>query len=119
MDDAWSCYIILVRRVGQHDACRSACSNWIENLTTFHRSVLQSHTLSYLDFPGRAEAIRIMLHVAGVDFTDERISFSDWPTTKPTTPLGFLLMLTVDDTTFSQSVVRHFIVTFCYQISKV
>jgi len=53
--------------------------------------------LIYFDGAGRAEAIRIMFHAAGVDFTDTRFSFKDWPEVKPTTPLGFVPVLKIDD----------------------
>lgn len=44
--------------------------------------------LAYFDFPGgRGEDCRIALHIAGVDFVDDRIS-GDWGERKPHTPWG-------------------------------
>lgn len=45
--------------------------------------------LSYFDAPvSRGEECRLALHLAGVDFEDRRIPFSEWPAIKPTTPFG-------------------------------
>ena len=59
--------------------------------------------LVYFDVPGRAEPIRIMLHAAGIDFVDTRISGKDWATIKPTTPLGFVPILKMGGKEYSQS----------------
>ncbi len=51
--------------------------------------------LTYFDFPGgRGEEARIALHVAGVDFVDDRFR-GDWPAKKPTTPFGALPVLEI------------------------
>jgi prostaglandin-H2 D-isomerase / glutathione transferase len=60
--------------------------------------------LMYFDAPGRAEPVRILLHAAKVDWTDERVAGSDWPKIKGTTPLGSMPTLTVNGTDFCQSV---------------
>ena len=62
-----------------------------------------SHELLYFDGAGRAEAIRILLHIGKVDFTDTRFKGEDWPTIKPTTPLGFVPVLKIDDVSHCQS----------------
>jgi glutathione S-transferase len=59
--------------------------------------------LIYFDGAGRAEVTRILLHAAGVDFTDTRIQGADWPELKPTTPLGSLPVLKIDDISYTQS----------------
>ena len=62
-----------------------------------------AHEVIYFDGAGRAEAIRIMLHAAGLAFTDTRFPGTDWPSIKPTTPLGFVPLLKVNGKTFCQS----------------
>lgn len=48
-------------------------------------------TLTYFDAPvSRGEECRLALHLAGVDFEDERIKFADWPARKAQTPFGSL-----------------------------
>lgn len=61
------------------------------------------YELVYFDAAGRAEATRILLHAAGVKFTDTRIKFDDWPTMKAKTPLGFVPILKVDGKPYCQS----------------
>jgi hypothetical protein len=64
--------------------------------------------LKYFDIVGRGEAIRIMLHGAyGSDWKDTRITFPEWSTVKPTTPLGCLPILSIDGTEFSQSIALY------------
>ncbi|KAI2507742.1 glutathione transferase [Fragilaria crotonensis] len=62
-----------------------------------------SYEVSYFDAPGRAEPIRVMLHAAGVEFKDNRFKPPEWPATKPTTPLGAVPTLKIDDVTYCQS----------------
>ena len=50
--------------------------------------------LTYFDAPvSRGEECRLALHVAGVDFEDNRFPRSDWPALKPTTPFGSVPVL--------------------------
>lgn len=35
--------------------------------------------LTYFFFPARAEPARMMLHYAGVPFTDRRLQMKEWP----------------------------------------
>jgi glutathione S-transferase len=45
--------------------------------------------LTYFDAPvSRGEECRLALHVAGVDFEDDRVKRGDWPALKPKTPFG-------------------------------
>ena len=45
--------------------------------------------LIYFDAPvSRGEECRLALHLAGVDFEDNRVKGPDWPALKPTTPFG-------------------------------
>lgn len=51
-------------------------------------------TLTYFDAPvSRGEECRLALHLAGVEFTDNRIKGPDWPALKPTTPYGSMPIL--------------------------
>ena len=50
--------------------------------------------LTYFDAPAsRGEECRLALHLAGIDFEDERIKPADWPALKPNTPFGSLPVL--------------------------
>ncbi len=45
--------------------------------------------LTYFDAPmSRGEECRLALHLAGVDFEDDRVPFAEWPARKPSTPYG-------------------------------
>lgn len=59
--------------------------------------------LYYFDAAVRAEPIRICLHIAGADWTDIRFKRPDWPTIKPTTPLGSVPVLKMDGEDYCQS----------------
>lgn len=65
---------------------------------------MTTHELLYFDGAGRAETIRICLFAADIPFTDTRITGSDWPSLKPTTPLGTIPVLTIDGVQHAQSV---------------
>ncbi|HLK35160.1 MAG TPA: glutathione S-transferase family protein [Polyangiaceae bacterium] len=50
--------------------------------------------LTYFDAPAsRGEECRLALHLAGVEFDDNRIKPTDWPALKPGTPFGSLPVL--------------------------
>ena len=50
--------------------------------------------LTYFDAPvSRGEECRLALHVAGVEFEDNRIRSADWPAMKASTPFGALPVL--------------------------
>jgi glutathione S-transferase len=50
--------------------------------------------LTYFDAPSsRGEECRLALHVAGVDFEDDRLKRADWAALKPKTPFGSLPVL--------------------------
>ena len=63
----------------------------------------KTHEVVYFDGAGRAEAVRILLHIAGIEFTDTRFKFPDWPSIKPTTPLGSVPVLKIDGVQHVQS----------------
>lgn len=50
--------------------------------------------LTYFDAPvSRGEECRLALHVAGIDFEDERLTREQWLARKPSTPFGVLPVL--------------------------
>jgi glutathione S-transferase len=52
--------------------------------------------LSYFDAPvSRGEECRLALHLAGIDFEDERIKSADWPAMKERTPYGAMPFLSL------------------------
>lgn len=62
------------------------------------------YELLYFDGPGRAEAIRILLHAAGIPFVDRRVTYGEWMVTiKDTTPLHQVPTLKMGDATYIQS----------------
>ena len=55
------------------------------------------YKLTYFDAPvSRGEECRLALHVAGVEWQDERLSRADWLARKPTSPFGGLPTLAID-----------------------
>ena len=62
-----------------------------------------SYKLTYFNARGRGEIIRFVFAQAGVKYEDNRIEFGDWPTVKPTTPLGTLPILEYDGKVFGGS----------------
>jgi len=64
---------------------------------------MPSHEVVYFDSAGRAEAIRILLHAAGIEFKDTRVKRDNWFTFKPMTPLGQLPLLKIDGNEYCQS----------------
>lgn len=64
---------------------------------------MPSHEVVYFDYHGRAEAIRILLHAAGVEFEDTRVKLDNWFALKPMTPLGQLPLLKIDGHEYCQT----------------
>ncbi|XP_046392661.1 glutathione S-transferase-like [Ischnura elegans] len=62
-----------------------------------------SYKLTYFDLRGRGEAIRFILHHAGVAFEDNRFPKEQWPAIKPTTPFGKVPVLEEDGKPITQS----------------
>jgi glutathione S-transferase len=53
--------------------------------------------LSYFDFAGsRGEECRLALHLAGLEFDDERLTFKDWAPRKASSPFGSMPVLHVE-----------------------
>ncbi|KAJ4456728.1 putative Serine/threonine-protein phosphatase 2A activator [Paratrimastix pyriformis] len=59
--------------------------------------------LVYFGGRGRAEAIRLCLAEAGIDYEDQRVSFEAWPSMKSTLPFGQLPVLRIDGISIAQS----------------
>lgn len=59
---------------------------------------MPKYKISYFDFPGgRGEECRLTLHVAGVDFEDDRFTGAQWRDRKSATPFGAAPILTLED----------------------
>ena len=56
---------------------------------------LEGSKLTYFNLAGRGEGIRLAFAIGGVQYTDERVEFSEWPELKPSTPFGSLPVLTL------------------------
>ncbi|XP_022105699.1 hematopoietic prostaglandin D synthase-like [Acanthaster planci] len=52
--------------------------------------------LTYFDFRGRAEVIRLLFAASGIEFEDVRIAIEDWSAMKQSTPFGRLPLLEFD-----------------------
>jgi len=50
--------------------------------------------LTYFDFRGRGEFLRLMLEAAGAKYTEERIDFADWAEKKKAAPFGTVPYMT-------------------------
>ncbi|XP_050413346.1 probable glutathione S-transferase 5 isoform X2 [Patella vulgata] len=64
----------------------------------------KKYVYHYFNLKGRGETPRLIFAAAGVEYTDNRVEFSDWPKIKETTPLGSLPYLEVDGQKFPESV---------------
>jgi len=62
-------------------------------------SPLTGSKLTYFPMPGRGEASRLAMAIAGVEFEDERVPFKEWGALKPQTPWGQMPVLTMADGT--------------------
>jgi glutathione S-transferase len=64
---------------------------------------MSTPTLTYFDFPGRAEIARLCFTLGGVDFKERLIPLAEWPNIKPTMPFGQIPVLQIGDTVIAQS----------------
>lgn len=66
--------------------------------------------LTYFDFHGgRAEPVRLALHIGGVAFEDHRVTFAEFAEVRKSTPFGQVPTLTVDGVQVTQcdSILRY------------
>lgn len=61
------------------------------------------YKLTYFDFGGRAEPIRISFHAAGVEFEDNRLSFAEFGAMRATTRFNSVPVLEIDGAAVTQS----------------
>ncbi|KAK3256507.1 hypothetical protein CYMTET_34365 [Cymbomonas tetramitiformis] len=69
-----------------------------------------AYTLKYFGIPALGEPIRLVLHLGGLDWKDERMQFADWGPIKPTTKWGQCPLLTTPDgkeMTQSKAILRY------------
>ncbi|KAI0566411.1 Glutathione S-transferase [Gracilaria domingensis] len=65
---------------------------------------MSSMKLTYFDFEGRGESIRLAFTISGIEFQDDRIVYSSWKdTVKPTMPYGSVPVITIDSEVMAQS----------------
>ncbi|KAL5019340.1 hypothetical protein ScPMuIL_005062 [Solemya velum] len=64
---------------------------------------MPTYKLTYFDGKGRAEVIRMAFAAGVVKYEDVRVRIQDWPTVKPTMPLGVMPVLEVDGKIVSQT----------------
>ena len=57
---------------------------------------MSTYKLTYFNSRARAELTRLVFAQAGVEYTDERLTFQEWPARSPHTPFGVLPVLEVD-----------------------
>ncbi|KAJ8044176.1 S-crystallin SL11 [Holothuria leucospilota] len=64
---------------------------------------MPSYKLTYFNGRGRAEVVRYMMELKGIEYVDHRIQRETWPELKPKTPNGQLPLLEIDGTEYPQS----------------
>ena len=65
---------------------------------------MPNYNLNYFDGRGRAEITRLIFAAAGQTYTDNRVSFEQWPVLKPEAPIGQMPYLEVDGVKLPQSI---------------
>ena len=64
---------------------------------------MANYKLTYFDFGGRAEPIRIAFHAAGIEFEDNRLSFPEFGEARSALRFNSLPVLEIDGTVVTQS----------------
>ncbi|XP_014228121.1 glutathione S-transferase-like [Trichogramma pretiosum] len=65
---------------------------------------MSNYKLTYFNFKGLGEPIRMLLTYGGVDFKDHRIEMEDWPALKSTMPMEQMPVLEIDGKVYHQSI---------------
>merc|ERR1712154_491807 len=86
--------------------CLSRCKRKLYILqASFQKSLkMKNVRLTYFNGRGRAEVARLILSIAGEEFEDDRVEFSDWETLKPHQRFGQLPRIEIDGETLYQSI---------------
>lgn len=58
---------------------------------------MSQYKLNYFNVRGRGEVVRLVFHLAGIEFEDNRIEFQNWPQLKPLAPFNQLPYLEIND----------------------
>ena len=64
---------------------------------------MANYKLTYFDFGGRAEPVRIAFHAAGIEFEDNRLSFPEFGEARSRLRFNSVPVLEIDDTVVTQS----------------
>ena len=65
-------------------------------IQSLQKGSMSTYKLVYFNLRARAELTRLIFAQAGVEYTDERLEFQDWPARAPNTPFGVLPVLEVN-----------------------
>jgi len=85
--------------------CSQNCIQKTEDRIRYHK-LESSHdymvsipklTLTYFNFGGRAEPLRLAAAIGKIPFTHKAIDFKDWAAVKPTTPLGHTPFIEIEE----------------------
>ncbi|KAH9504987.1 Glutathione S-transferase 3 [Bulinus truncatus] len=112
-----SCLCVCVSLTSNAAISHAFCRHFIKSFAVSNHFITQqiktvkpclamsspSYKLYYFNFRGRGELIRLLLHIAQVDFVDHRIQPPDWPSFKPNTPEGHVPFMEIDGVRFGES----------------
>lgn len=80
---------------------------------------MPNYTLHYFNGKGRAELTRLVFAAGGIEFTDDRVEFADWPGKKSQAPLGQMPYLEIDGAKLPQSIaIARYVAKECNMAGK-
>eukprot|EP01053_Blabericola_migrator_P012920 Blabericola_migrator_1__12919@NODE_84_length_14850_cov_98_458703_g75_i0_p4_GENE_NODE_84_length_14850_cov_98_458703_g75_i0NODE_84_length_14850_cov_98_458703_g75_i0_p4_ORF_typecomplete_len475_score68_37GST_N/PF02798_20/1_5e08GST_N/PF02798_20/6_7e03GST_C_3/PF14497_6/2_4e07GST_C_3/PF14497_6/4_2e03GST_N_3/PF13417_6/0_01Cob_adeno_trans/PF01923_18/0_33Cob_adeno_trans/PF01923_18/3_1e02GST_N_4/PF17172_4/0_42GST_N_4/PF17172_4/1e03GST_C/PF00043_25/0_32_NODE_84_length_14850_cov_98_458703_g75_i0912210546 len=85
------------RVITDHTLSTEKCHTQILSMSS------QLPKLHYFDLPGKAEPIRLALHIAKIPFEDVRFTFEEWPTYKVQSPSGKCPYLIMNGSTYVET----------------